>query len=228
MKKQIFLILVFLSTSFAQERVLIEGEYSYKWGDNETVLEAKSLCYNMALRNMVESYQMFIASTTDIKNFQLRNDLIQTLSTGYLEDLTVVEERIEKDSNEAYYKLKAYVIPTEFKRVLQEQVKRKLNIYKPQPVSETKHYRVLKQWKEESYYTTTTSTWISICTIYQAKSPTYSPLQYKITFYDNEGFPLGGNKWNAHPENRPLSEGEVRRSCQDISLPKGTSYYEIW
>ncbi|MDP6456252.1 MAG: hypothetical protein QF669_02170, partial [Candidatus Marinimicrobia bacterium] len=87
-KVTISIYAILLSLSFAQERVILEGEYTYKWGDNETVLVAKSLCYNMALRNMVESYHTFVVSTTDIHNYEVRNDLIQTLSAGYLEDLT--------------------------------------------------------------------------------------------------------------------------------------------
>lgn len=218
MRKQIALILIFVSTTFSQERVLLEGEYSYKWGDNETVLEAKSLCYNMALRNMVESYQMFVASTTDIQNYQLRNDLIQTLSTGYLEDLTIVDERIEKEKNEAYYKLRSYVRPTQFKRVLEQEVKRKLNIFKPQPVKENEYFAILKQWELRNG---------ELCFIVQYKQDGSFGYEYEITYYNSEGFPLEGETITFPHENHKL--GQIRSFCRKLtSKPYDTAYYEVW
>ena len=171
MKQYFLTIMALFSFTLAQERVMLEGEYTYKWGDNETVLVAKSLCYNMALRNMVESYQIFVASTTDIQNYEVRNDLIQTLSAGYLEDLTVVEERIEKEKNVAYYKLRAYVRPVEFKRALQQQVVRKLEIYKPKPVRENEYFAVLKQWELRNN---------DLCFIIQFKQMVDMPMNLKL------------------------------------------------
>ena len=102
-------LLIFLSSIVIGQRVQIEGEAEYNFSDNETLIEAKALCYNMALRNAVESYQVFVSSMSDVQNMQLRNDIIQTLSTGYIENLTVVSEKIDKNNNTIYYKLKAYI-----------------------------------------------------------------------------------------------------------------------
>ena len=135
------LIIINLSSlALAQERALIEGEAEYNFSDNETLIEAKSLCYNMALRNAVESYQIFVSSMTDVQNFQLRNDIIQTLSTGYLEDLTVVDERIDKNNNIIYYKLKAFIKPEPFKKALKQEVKRRSNFAKPAAVNKVSFF----------------------------------------------------------------------------------------
>jgi hypothetical protein len=226
-KVTIFIYAILFSLSFAQERVMLEGEYTYKWGDNETVLIAKSLCYNMALRNMVESYQIFVASTTDIHNYEVRNDLIQTLSAGFLEDLTIVEERVEKEKNIAYYKLRAYVQPVEFKRVLQQQVKRKLNLYKPKPVSENESLIILKEWENIGAN-------LSICVIAQAKKDQgyghYIPI--RVTYYDREGVPIDGEKGLINLGR--FGKGEVRRGCVQLSkwrllINTGEyGHYEIW
>ena len=217
-KVTIFIYAILLSLSFAQERVMLEGAYKYKWGDNETVLEAESLCYNMALRNMVESYQIFVASTTDLQNYEVRNDLIQTLSAGYLEDLTVVEKNIDKEKNEAYYKLRAYVQPVEFKRVLQQEVKRKLNIYKPQPVKENEYFAILKQWELRNG---------ELCFIVQYKQDGSFGYEYEITYYNSEGFPLEGETITFPHENHKL--GQIRSFCRKLtSKPYDTAYYEVW
>ncbi|SVC36145.1 uncharacterized protein METZ01_LOCUS288999 [marine metagenome] len=218
MKQYFLTIMALFSFTFAQERVMLEGEYTYKWGDNETVLVAKSLCYNMALRNMVESYQTFVASTTDIQNYEVRNDLIQTLSAGYLEDLTVVEERIEKEKNVAYYKLRAYVRPVEFKRALQQQVVRKLEIYKPKPVRENEYFAVLKQWELRNN---------DLCFIIQFKQDGGYNYEFEITYYDSDGFPLDGETIRLFSGNH--KQGQIRKICQNLrNKPFETAYYEVW
>ena len=225
-KVTIFIYAILLSLSFAQERVMLEGAYKYKWGDNETVLEAESLCYNMALRNMVESYQIFVASTTDLQNYEVRNDLIQTLSAGYLEDLTVVEKNIDKEKNEAYYKLRAYVEPVEFKRVLQQEVKRKLNIYKPKPIRDNEYFSVLRQWESKDKYDRK-----ELCLIIQYKrSIGYSEkFAYDVTYYDSEGFPLDGQTIHIIVSgNKSYVRGTIRNRCYTLHPPVGTAYYEIW
>ena len=141
--KNIIICILFVSVLPAQKRVMIEGEAEYKFSDNETLIEAKSLCYNMALRNAVESYQIFVSSMTDVQNLQLRNDIIQTLSTGYLDDLTVVDEKIDKVNNSIYYKLKAYIQPEPFKKALKQQVARKINFAKPDPIMKGRYLTIL-------------------------------------------------------------------------------------
>lgn len=64
--KKIFLIflVIVINNSFAQnERIKITGEFNYNYGDNESLIEAKHICYTMALRNAIETYQVFITST---------------------------------------------------------------------------------------------------------------------------------------------------------------------
>ena len=100
------------------------------------------------------------------------------MSAGFLEDLTIVEERVEKEKNVAYYKLRAYVQPVEFKRALQQQVVRKLEIYKPKPVRENKYFAVLKQWELRNN---------DLCFIIQFKQDGGYDYEFEITYYDSDG-----------------------------------------
>ncbi|MEK6589192.1 MAG: hypothetical protein AABZ11_00790, partial [Nitrospinota bacterium] len=87
---------VFLSLSLAMaERIKITGEYSYTYGDNESLVEAKNICYSMAVRNAIESYKTFIVATSTVNDYKLIKDLIQIISSGYVEDFKIAEETIK-------------------------------------------------------------------------------------------------------------------------------------
>ena len=67
MLKRIILLFLLPLLVFAQsERVKVTGEYTYTYGDNESLLEAKSLCYTMAVRNAIESLTVFVQSTSSV------------------------------------------------------------------------------------------------------------------------------------------------------------------
>lgn len=86
---KIILLAVYLYpiSSFADDT--ISGHYCYTFGDNESLKEAKEITRSLAIKNAIESYRIFVASTSKINNFQLTNDLIQVISSGYLKDLKV-------------------------------------------------------------------------------------------------------------------------------------------
>ena len=211
--KQYFLTILLLSSLIlGQDRVLIEGKAEYNFSDNETLIEAKSLCYNMALRNAVESYQIFVSSMVDVRNMQVRNDIIQTLSTGYLEDLTVVDEKIDKVNNIIYYRLKAYIKPEPFKKALKQEVARKVNFARPAFIKETNSIRILQATKGGGY----------INIVYQAKRQLDTSVQLNITFYDSDGNPVGGDK---RKFGYGLGKDEVR--TESMFLNQG-HHFELW
>ena len=223
------ILLFYVSYSLGQERALIEGEAEYSFSDNETLIEAKSLCYNMALRNAVESYQIFVSSMTDVQNFQLRNDIIQTLSTGYLEDLTVVDERIDKNNNIIYYKLKAYIKPEPFKKALKQEVKRRSNFAKPSAINEGKYLSIINISERDR----------SIIVVFKKKNTSYEECNYnilsyspkqnecrdfiKIDYYDVDGIPINGDKGETPIG---LESGEIR--SVKFSKIYGAQTYRVW
>lgn len=94
--KRLVIVLAFLFTPslcFADD--VIQGHYCYTYGDRESLQEARELTRSLTLRNAIESYGVFITSTSNIKNFQITNDLIQMISTGYLKNIKVIEHREE-------------------------------------------------------------------------------------------------------------------------------------
>ena len=76
----------------------IRGHYCYKYGDRESLVEARATAKTLAIREAIESYIVFIRSNTKVENFTLSEDIIQTISSGYLEDITILNrtERANK------------------------------------------------------------------------------------------------------------------------------------
>ena len=81
--------MTFLSSlSFADE--IITGRYCYTYGDNESLIEAREITRTLAIRNAIESYRIYVEATTKVTNFMLTNDIIQTISSGYLKEIKVL------------------------------------------------------------------------------------------------------------------------------------------
>jgi hypothetical protein len=95
---RVFLVLVFvvitLPAAASAEQVKIRGDYCYQYGDSESLLAAKEISYAMALRKAIERYKTFVASTSIVDDFQLRKDLIETIVSGYVENIEIEREDI--------------------------------------------------------------------------------------------------------------------------------------
>ncbi len=94
MKKLIIVLFVIFSVSlFAQDT--ITGTYSYTFGDSETLVEARKLCKDLALREALESYAIYVESSTTIENYELKEDILHTISSGYLTNVEILEQSEE-------------------------------------------------------------------------------------------------------------------------------------
>ena len=89
----IFIILFLVNPVIADET--IQGHYCYAFGDRETIQEAREVVRTLSIRNGIESYRIFVESSTKVNNFSLTNDLVQTVSSGYLKNLKVLEHTEE-------------------------------------------------------------------------------------------------------------------------------------
>lgn len=55
---------------------------------------AKEISYAMALRKAIESYKTFISSTSIVKDFTLKKDLIETIASGYVDNIKTTEQTV--------------------------------------------------------------------------------------------------------------------------------------
>ena len=112
-------ILVFLwcaSVSLAQDK--IRGTYSYTYGDKESLVEARQTCKDLAIREAIESYYIFVESSTEVENFQLKEDIIQSITAGYLKNVTVVDQK--EEGRTVTMVVEATVMPDEVKALVEK------------------------------------------------------------------------------------------------------------
>ncbi|MCJ7813347.1 hypothetical protein MUP95_08550, partial [bacterium] len=57
-----------------------------------SLVEARQTCKDLALREAIESYSIFVESTTAVENFQVSEDIIQTIAAAYLQNVNVIEQ----------------------------------------------------------------------------------------------------------------------------------------
>ena len=88
-------IITFLANPVYADEI-IKGHYCYTYGDNETLKGARELTSKLAIRNAIEFYRIYVASASKIKDFHLTDDLISTISSGYLKNVKVTGH-IEKE-----------------------------------------------------------------------------------------------------------------------------------
>jgi len=212
--KQLYCLLFIFNFLSAQDKVKVTGDYSYIYGDSETLLEAKNICYSMAVREAIESNSIFISSTSVVTHSQL-NDLIQTISSGYLQELKIVEEKIE--GRNIYYKVEAYVEPD----VVQESIGREVRrIKNRQDYKSIVHNDIVKVLSIKKKFRTDGDQVVSI--VYKQIKP-YTKTEIMIDWLDSDDIPIGGEK--AFSEDR-LRQNEIRKI--DYYIPYGAFSYKVW
>ena len=124
-RHRFFLVLAFmvimLPATASAERVKIRGDYCYQYGDSESLLAAKEIAYAMALRRAIEGYKTFVASTSVVDDFQLRKDLIETIVSGYVENIEV--EREDVAGRNVCTELVGYVNPESVRDIIAKKIK---------------------------------------------------------------------------------------------------------
>jgi len=208
-------LLLSITLCFSQsEKVRVTGDYSYVFGDSETLLEAKNICYSMAVREAIESNSIFISSTSVVTHSQL-NDLIQTISSGYLQDLKILEEKVE--GRNIYYKVEAYVEPD----VVQESIGREVRrIKNRQDYKSIVRNDIIKVISIKKKFRSDGDQVVSI--VYKQVKP-YTATEIMIDWLDSDDIPIGGEK--AYSEKR-LRLNEIRKI--DYYIPYGAFSYKVW
>jgi len=218
--KDIYIISTILSLFALQDicaqssRVKVFGDYSYVYGDSETLLEAKNICYSMAIREAIESNSIFISSTSFVTHSQL-NDLIQTISSGYLQELKIVEEKIE--GRNVYYKVEAYVEPDVIKASIGREVKRIKNNKEYQSIVRNDIIKVLsvkKQFRSDGDQV--------VSVVYKQVKP-YTQTEIMIDWLDSDDIPIGGEKGITE---KRLRKNEIRKV--QFYIPLGAFSYRVW
>lgn len=138
----ILLFLIFQPAAFSLADDVILGHSCYTYGDKESLLEARETTRALAIRNAIESYRVFIMSATAVKNFQLRNDLIQMISVGYLKDFKIIEHK--EEGRTICEKIQCAVSPQEIEKAIKELARQRLEETEELGLDNNGYLKILK------------------------------------------------------------------------------------
>lgn len=74
---------------------VIRGTYSYTYGDRESLVEARQACRNLAVRDAIESYYLYVESSSTVENNVLKNDIVESLAAGHLKNIRTLDQKEE-------------------------------------------------------------------------------------------------------------------------------------
>jgi hypothetical protein len=228
------LVVLCVSNKGYAAQTKIHGEYCYQYGDSESLMIAKEISYTMALRKAIETYQAFVASTSVVQDFRLRNDLVETIASGYIENIKIVRQDIEGrnvctgligDVNPDVIKsivarkisVRQRSKSKEFEGIAYNDYVKILNYYR-NPIDKYHQYHMIKDFYDGNY----ASFYLNI--VYQAKV-NLPPVSNKIIVdcFDKNGNPIQGTrKWIP-----PFDVWQREVMEVEILLPKKTASFEL-
>ena len=197
-------ILFFSVTLFSnlQGMEIVKGSACYRFSDSESIKVAREIALSMAKREALESYEVFISSTSAVENYTLKNDIIMNLSMGILKNVKVVDKSENLEQRKICRSITAEISPIEMKETIQAKVnlQRKRSMNFDSGLRETKYYKVLKikQIKDGKRE--------EIQIIYLCKENVSGSKFAKIRYYDKDGMPCD----TVHPEIRCFNVDDVR------------------
>lgn len=100
----------------------IQGEYCYQYGDSESLMIAKEISYAMALRKAIETYKTFISSTSIVKDFKLKKDIIEAIASGYVDNIKIIKQDVK--GRTVCTTLIGYVNPDAVKSIISRKVEK--------------------------------------------------------------------------------------------------------
>ena len=205
---------IVVTSAFAKQ-VEISGKYCYQYGDSESLMIAKEISYAMALRKAIETYKTFVTSTSIIEDFQMKKDLIETIASGYVDNVKVIKQHVQ--GRTVCTSLVGYVNPDAVKSIISRKVEKIKHPKKREStvVAEGKYIRILNYKRIGN----------EVSILYQAKKD-LSSYGFKRTImidcFDKDGYPMEGKKVYAKSG---LYAGEIRRLT--VRIPSGTASFEI-
>ena len=102
----------------------VKGLGCYAYGDDETPGEAKEKAMARAREQAVSSYKVWVESSSEVEDFQLKKDSIHSISAGMLRQIEVVD--VQKDGQEICLRIKGMLAPASVKEEVDRRKKQKV------------------------------------------------------------------------------------------------------
>jgi hypothetical protein len=203
----------------------IEGHYCYTYGDNESLREARDITRTLAVRNAIESFGVYVVSTMTVKDFVLTDDLVNTISTGYLKNIEVLEHT--EKGRTICDTIQGRISPDDVKAVINQELSKRTPTGSPTKEANNGCLEIVsaKKWYNEVKVVVKvlkpTGALVSEADL-NAK-PCFRVL---VDFFDSDGGPLGGAQQFIHNSPNEMLPGQLQTLY--FELPYGTETYKAW
>lgn len=101
----------------------VEEKGCYKYGDDESPTIAKKKAMALAREQAVSNYRVWVESSNKVQNFELKEDLIQTISGGMLNSVKIKNEN--RENQEICITIQAEVDPKEVEQKISQRVEQR-------------------------------------------------------------------------------------------------------
>lgn len=108
------------------------GSFTYRYGDSESLSQAKETCLKLALKRALESAMIYIHSDVRIDAGGLTEADIRSLAAGCLEDVEVLQERVQ--GRNVTYRLRAFVDPVQLEESIHKGIRQRPHRHTTRPV----------------------------------------------------------------------------------------------
>ena len=218
-----FCLLLLPAIGLADE--VIKGHYCYTYGDNESLREARDITRTLAVRNAIESFGVYVVSTMTVKDFVLTDDLVNTISTGYLKDIEVLAHT-EKDRT-ICDTIQGRISPDDVKAVIDQAISQRSPTGSP---SKEANNGCLEIVKTKKWYN-------QVKVVVKVLKPT-GPLvsaadlnakacfRVLVDFFDADKDPMGGARQFVHNSPNQMLPGQIQTLYFEI--PYGAETYKAW
>jgi hypothetical protein len=106
----------------------------------------------LSIRNAIESYRVFIESSTKVKNFSLTNDLVQLIGSGYLKNIKVLE--YTEQGRTICEKISGTVVPEQIEKVLKREVEKRTRKVEEKGIDNNGYLKILRVYEEDEWVET--------------------------------------------------------------------------
>lgn len=228
----IYILAALLAAMPLSAEEVIEGRYCYHYGDNETLLEARELTRTLAIRNAIESYRVFVEAASLIDNFIMNTDLIQTISSGYLRDMQVLEH--SEEGQTICETLQFKIDPVSFDTFLKSQALRRLRMARELGIDNNGYLKVLSV-SPFKFNAAGEKVVEVVVKVLQSTGPLDSVQfrndkpQFKIciTWMNRAGEAVDGSSLFIHNSAESLSVGEIER-IEFKNPPLEATSFRVW
>jgi hypothetical protein len=99
---------------------VIRGTYSYTYGDGESLVEARQACRDLALKDAIESYYLYVESSSTVENNTLKDDIVKSLAAGHLKNIRTIDQK--EEGRTVTLTVEADVDPADVRAVVEKKI----------------------------------------------------------------------------------------------------------